>query len=119
MNADIDGVQRLARIAPVDSYQTLGVSAGQRGIRRAIAPMDGDPSATRNETGNIVGGCRAAATRQLGHQRIDADHQHAAFTGLIHNAHARSEEHTSELQSLMRISYAVFCLNKQKQYKYT
>src|SRR3546814_10703286 len=26
----------------------------------------------------------------------------------------RSEEHTSELQSLMRISYAVFCLNKQK-----
>src|SRR3546814_4484691 len=27
----------------------------------------------------------------------------------------RSEEHTSELQSLMRISYAVFCLKKQKQ----
>src|SRR3546814_18907813 len=27
---------------------------------------------------------------------------------------ARSEEHTSELQSLMRISYAVFCLNKKK-----
>src|SRR3546814_7091937 len=30
---------------------------------------------------------------------------------------ARSEEHTSELQSLMRISYAVFCL-KKKTYKY-
>src|SRR3546814_7675677 len=29
--------------------------------------------------------------------------------------HMRSEEHTSELQSLMRISYAVFCLNKKKQ----
>src|SRR3546814_6163422 len=29
-------------------------------------------------------------------------------------AHYRSEEHTSELQSLMRISYAVFCLTKQK-----
>src|SRR3546814_4946642 len=29
----------------------------------------------------------------------------------------RSEEHTSELQSLMRISYAVFCLKKKKQYK--
>src|SRR3546814_9579177 len=28
----------------------------------------------------------------------------------------RSEEHTSELQSLMRISYAVFCLKKKKQY---
>src|SRR3546814_1338305 len=30
-------------------------------------------------------------------------------------APARSEEHTSELQSLMRISYAVFCLNKKKK----
>src|SRR3546814_5780785 len=29
----------------------------------------------------------------------------------------RSEEHTSELQSLMRISYAVFCLKKKKTYK--
>src|SRR3546814_7983609 len=29
----------------------------------------------------------------------------------------RSEEHTSELQSLMRISYAVFCLKKKKNYK--
>src|SRR3546814_9984820 len=28
----------------------------------------------------------------------------------------RSEEHTSELQSLMRISYAVFCLNKKQQH---
>src|SRR3546814_3089831 len=31
------------------------------------------------------------------------------------NAFERSEEHTSELQSLMRISYAVFCLKKTKQ----
>src|SRR3546814_4059314 len=30
------------------------------------------------------------------------------------DAAVRSEEHTSELQSLMRISYAVFCLNKKK-----
>src|SRR3546814_4220497 len=30
----------------------------------------------------------------------------------------RSEEHTSELQSLMRISYAVFCLKKKKQTKH-
>src|SRR3546814_10489172 len=32
-----------------------------------------------------------------------------------HAARRRSEEHTSELQSLMRISYAVFCLKKNKQ----
>src|SRR3546814_6073788 len=30
------------------------------------------------------------------------------------NRHTRSEEHTSELQSLMRLSYAVFCLKKKK-----
>src|SRR3546814_7430569 len=37
-------------------------------------------------------------------------HDHAA---LILGAVLRSEEHTSELQSLMRISYAVFCLKKK------
>src|SRR3546814_5315386 len=38
------------------------------------------------------------------------DHLKAIIAGL-----QRSEEHTSELQSLMRISYAVFCLKKQKK----
>src|SRR3546814_9291488 len=33
---------------------------------------------------------------------------------MLENAADRSEEHTSELQSLMRISYAVFCLKKKK-----
>src|SRR3546814_8093404 len=32
----------------------------------------------------------------------------------VHRGRQRSEEHTSELQSLMRISYAVFCLKKKK-----
>src|SRR3546814_2985868 len=45
----------------------------------------------------------AAQTR---HQRIERHHARAHQT--------RSEEHTSELQSLMRISYAVFCLKKKK-----
>src|SRR3546814_8875294 len=35
--------------------------------------------------------------------------------GAGHGPHGRSEEHTSELQSLMRISYAVFCLKKKKK----
>src|SRR3546814_5545087 len=37
------------------------------------------------------------------------------LAGLIDQWKNRSEEHTSELQSLMRISYAVFCLKKKKQ----
>src|SRR3546814_6884469 len=44
---------------------------------------------------------------------IDTIDQGAA-TGKLHGQHGRSEEHTSELQSLMRISYAVFCLNKKR-----
>src|SRR3546814_10308052 len=35
----------------------------------------------------------------------------------VHSILQRSEEHTSELQSLMRISYAVFCLKKKKNDK--
>src|SRR3546814_3408688 len=43
---------------------------------------------------------------------------HAALAALLHRERTgagqkRSEEHTSELQSLMRISYAVFCLKKK------
>src|SRR3546814_5303521 len=37
-----------------------------------------------------------------------------AFLSFVPLLGARSEEHTSELQSLMRISYAVFCLKKKK-----
>src|SRR3546814_5304607 len=39
----------------------------------------------------------------------------ATFT--LGQTRTRSEEHTSELQSLMRISYAVFCLKKKKKYQ--
>src|SRR3546814_5299090 len=38
-----------------------------------------------------------------------------AMQGLPQGSPDRSEEHTSELQSLMRISYAVFCLKKKKK----
>src|SRR3546814_4513173 len=40
---------------------------------------------------------------------------HSAVTSERFQGSGRSEEHTSELQSLMRISYAVFCLNKKNQ----
>src|SRR3546814_9653671 len=53
----------------------------------------------------------------LGHGRIesqvDARRRHGGCD-LRRHLVARSEEHTSELQSLMRISYAVFCLKKNK-----
>src|SRR3546814_2664192 len=48
-----------------------------------------------------------------------ADFRHCRGAGTTDDQICRSEEHTSELQSLMRISYAVFCLKKKKkQYIY-
>src|SRR3546814_5699053 len=49
--------------------------------------------------------------------QADADHDHQRYfdanqTRMYRQRRNRSEEHTSELQSLMRISYAVFCLKK-------
>src|SRR3546814_8378268 len=51
--------------------------------------------------------------RDLGERRIAP----RAVPAAIGRPVARSEEHTSELQSLMRISYAVFCLKKKKKHK--
>src|SRR3546814_2928537 len=54
-----------------------------------------------------------AARGRKGSDRAAQDTRHSAHD----HAFRRSEEHTSELQSLMRISYAVFCLKKKKQQK--
>src|SRR3546814_5975030 len=43
----------------------------------------------------------------------------SAFEDARSRCELRSEEHTSELQSLMRISYAVFCLKKKTKQKHT
>src|SRR3546814_7701316 len=50
------------------------------------------------------------ALARVGAQRLDAERQLRQGDAIAHRAVHRSEEHTSELQSLMRISYAVFCL---------
>src|SRR3546814_15400256 len=55
------------------------------------------------------------AGAQIRYFREVADEPHIAATESV----LRSEEHTSELQSLMRISYAVFCLKKKPQVIWT
>src|SRR3546814_1408023 len=52
----------------------------------------------------------AGAVRQAG---LPADYPHDIAYRTTATGQERSEEHTSELQSLMRISYAVFCLKKK------
>src|SRR3546814_9440384 len=51
---------------------------------------------------------------EIGRNRISRVDR-TRIVGLIERQRMRSEEHTSELQSLMRISYAVFCLKKKKK----
>src|SRR3546814_6612641 len=85
---------------------------------------------TCEETAPIIGGLRSVLCQlDLPPPRVDCRSRFSrAFVGVgehrLRFCHRpflqearRSEEHTSELQSLMRISYAVFCLKKKKQYK--
>src|SRR3546814_8052274 len=58
----------------------------------------------------VAGGGGGLQSRRRLRQRQCADHPRRALDPV----RLRSEEHTSELQSLMRISYAVFCLKKKK-----
>src|SRR3546814_2402029 len=51
--------------------------------------------------------------------RAGAGDPHAGLAARREHQRRRSEEHTSELQSLMRISYAVFCLKKKKKIQKT
>src|SRR3546814_8982709 len=60
-----------------------------------------------NIPGMTCGGCARSITKAI--QGIDT-----AAKVETDISERRSEEHTSELQSLMRISYAVFCLKKKK-----
>src|SRR3546814_6958990 len=89
-------------------------------IDTAISPRYAQPAARQPQLGrNRLYPDLASA---LGRFRLDPPQSSETLYILDHLArHAlhRSEEHTSELQSLMRISYAVFCLKKNKKQTHT
>src|SRR3546814_8303812 len=64
----------------------------------------------------------AIAAREASGERLDNRLVRIGSTKIVAvevgRSEARSEEHTSELQSLMRTSYAVFCLKKKKTYSH-
>src|SRR3546814_7024342 len=72
------------------------------------------PGADRRAEG--AGGRRRAEHDAAGAQPLRLRQRRGA-AARHHDPRHRSEEHTSELQSLMRISYAVFCLKKKKTNK--
>src|SRR3546814_5128298 len=65
----------------------------------------------RFEFAQVVDGITRKLIRRHPHVFVDGDLYGAPDAARLEEA--RSEEHTSELQSLMRISYAVFCLKKK------
>src|SRR3546814_1043363 len=97
---------------------SLQIDAEAR-AHRAVAAAERAAERERRTPDALAIADRQAALAAL---EAGADGDAAAFAlgaGGVdrHVEHRRSEEHTSELQSLMRISYAVFCLKKKKQTK--
>src|SRR3546814_4986099 len=95
-----------------------------QGLRAAPLFVDNQVR-QRHRLAEFLGAAAARDRHQHGSQAADGAHRgplravwRASGARLRRRAQAdrpRSEEHTSELQSLMRSSYAVFCLKKKKQ----
>src|SRR3546814_2354670 len=77
-------------------------------LGRAIAQGEGGGDVEDGKTGDHGEGPGQRRTHMMAEKTGEG---HPRRRSLCH----RSEEHTSELQSLMRISYAVFCLKKKKK----
>src|SRR3546814_8245104 len=93
---------------------SANVDDSDRAVELDLGPQRGGPGLQVGKDavgGRGIGEMRHAATSAIARvadiERIEAHRRRIAVV--------RSEEHTSELQSLMRISYAVFCLKKKKQ----
>src|SRR3546814_1275193 len=100
---------RATRTATLFPYTTLFRSASVSSTAGAAsAGAAGAGAATGVGTGALAAFCEAS------HCRYSAFGTALTTIGMKPWSLPRSEEHTSELQSLMRISYAVFCLNKKK-----
>src|SRR3546814_3489744 len=81
------------------------------------------PARPTTSRDRIFGGQVIAQAMTAAARTVDPDKQvHSLHAYFLRGGdetkplHFRSEEHTSELQSLMRISYAVFCLKNKKKY---
>src|SRR3546814_6031443 len=84
--------------------------------QRAMAVNDVEADQQRNSKPRFLDGDALHLVRRAGADHVQqiADRAVADRLGGVAGDDRRSEEHTSELQSLMRISYAVFCLKKKK-----
>src|SRR3546814_13945353 len=97
-------VQRLQRLA-------RGLSVAERAERGRVVHFQSDPQRlVRRQRGCVRQGLLQQRQRRF---RLRREQHRGRLLGARSQRRLRSEEHTSELQSLMRISYAVFCLKKK------
>src|SRR3546814_2443078 len=90
------------------------IGEGGRPDRQPFDPILRQAMARRFERGMAY--AFAAKPRHVHQESRDVGRGEAGRNLIVGGRHAqRSEEHTSELQSLMRISYAVFCLKKKNK----
>src|SRR3546814_7170841 len=115
----VAGDPELPRLQRGGGRSTLDAAVGQGELALVAATIDG--RAHGADDAALMGAHRSEALelarRRLGDHELLLGQDHpAANRDVVGREQAcRSEEHTSELQSLMRISYAVFCLKKKKK----
>src|SRR3546814_3228336 len=115
-SSDVCSCDLLSRTVPTASRCPFARMGWCNAPKCAIAPAMTDPRDILNSVfgfSDFRGVQRQVIARVLDGTRTLAVMPTGAGKSLCYQL--RSEEHTSELQSLMRISYAVFCLNKNKQ----
>src|SRR3546814_8702252 len=126
---DIGGRLRAAGNAGVASYVTgTGAPLGTGVVDDDCSTLSGADQDLCEWSGALKGSSETKAGAQVGTliggrgcvEQIQASDSTAGVcaAGIYRVTVVRSEEHTSELQSLMRISYAVFCLKKKKKERY-
>src|SRR3546814_6504889 len=105
--AEVDSIADGLRYRPLRSRLIASARARLGSVRRKLltTPHDGEPHGIQRP------GVAGVTVVVLTYHRPDGLN---ALLASIAAQDRRSEEHTSELQSLMRISYAVFCLKKKK-----
>src|SRR3546814_3938004 len=97
-------------IAAISKYNAVGHDPALIRIDRLLTQLIRDERALLAQRNRIAAGDRASLNQAI---------LLFSLLGAAAAVIARSEEHTSELQSLMRISYAVFCLKKKKTTNHT
>src|SRR3546814_2567123 len=112
--------------SPMDNSQMVAQMATfsqVAGISEMNSSLSGISETLKDLSGTMAGSRLSDAASWIGKSMlVDSDiatpDRYGFYGGEVklgEDADNRSEEHTSELQSLMRISYAVFCLKKKKQ----